>query len=199
MDDRGPGDHARERHSAGFASTGGHFEMVQLWVNLPARAKMGAPGYQTLLSGSIPRVELPGSAGHARVIAGEFLGHVGPARTHTAINVWDLHLRPGSRATLPLPQGHTSLVIVLRGTVELNQSTVLREAQYAHLSRNGREIGLESNNEALLLVLTGEPIDEPIAGRGPFVMNTQAEIEQAYADLRAGRFARLPTDSDNAG
>ncbi len=181
-----------EKHSAAFARSGGAFEMVQLWVNLPAKDKMRAPGYQTLLSKDIPTASLEGGAGRVRVIAGEFGGLKGPAATHTPINVWDLRLHAGAQASLGLPEGHTAMLVVLKGTVQLNEASVLREGQLAHLSRTGGGVALDSNNDATLLVLTGEPIHEPIAGSGPFVMNTQAELQQAFADLRQGRFARVP-------
>lgn len=180
-----------EFHSAEYSKTGGPFEMVQLWVNLPAEAKMEAPGYQTLLNADIPSVELTGQAGQLRVIAGEYQGHQGPAKTHTPIQVWDLRLAPNGRIALELEEGHTTLVVVLSGTVLVNEGTVLRQSQFALLTRAGREVELESNNEAKLLVLSGKPIDEPIAGHGPFVMNTTEELRQAYDDLRSGRFARV--------
>jgi quercetin 2,3-dioxygenase len=184
-----------EMHSADFARSGGFFQLVQLWVNLPAKDKMGDPGYQTLLSKDIPKIGLAGDAGTVRIIAGDFQGHRGPAATHTPINVWDLRLVPGARASLALPEDHTTIVVVLDGTVQVNDSAVLREAQFVHLSRAGSRVDIESNDAATLLVLTGEPIREPIAGGGPFVMNTVAEVEQAFADLRQGRFARVPAVS----
>lgn len=179
-----------ERHSPAFARTGGDFEMVQLWVNLPARDKLGPPGYQTLRASDIPRVELAAGAGSVRVIAGEFLGQRGPAATHTPINLWDLRLA-GGRALLELPEGHTALVVVLRGTVMVNDAAILRQSEHARMERTGRQIALESDHDAVVLVLTGEPIAEPVAARGPFVMNTQAELEQAFTDLRHGGFTRL--------
>jgi hypothetical protein len=180
-----------EFHSEAFTRRGGTLEMVQLWVNLPARDKLAAPGYQTLLDAQIPRVELAGGAGAVRVIAGEFQGHRGPARTHTPINVWDLRLNQGGSARLELPPDHTLALAVLRGTVLVNGSQVAREAQLVHLAREGSELEIEANSDAVLLLLGGEPIDEPIVGQGPFVMNTQAEIVQAFEDLSSGRFGRI--------
>lgn len=180
-----------EFHSPAFTKQGGELEMVQLWVNLPARDKMGAPGYQGIVDAQIPNVALPGEAGQLRVIAGSYAGQQGPARTHTPIDVWDIRLRAGASATLPLIPGHTGALVVLAGTVMLNGETVLRDAQWAQLARDGEALQIEANNEAKLLFLGGEPINEPIAGHGPFVMNTKAEILQAFEDFEAGRFGQI--------
>lgn len=180
-----------EYHSPAFAKRGGAFEMVQLWVNLPARDKMGEPRYQTLRNDTIPSVPLPDQAGRVRVIAGEFGGARGPAHTHTPINVWDLRLKPATRARLTVPEGHTAALTVLHGTVLVNGQEVLREAQTVRLDRKGDAIELEANNEAVLLLLGGEPIDEPIVGHGPYVMNTWPEIVQAIKDFQPRRGATL--------
>jgi len=181
----------QEFHSAEYTRTGGPFEMVQLWVNLPAADKMAAPRYQTLLNQNIPGVALPGGAGKVRVIAGEFHGHRGPAQTHTPVNVWDVHLNPGQTSRFELPEGHTLAVVVLHGTAQINGGQIAREAQLALLDRAGTSLALEANNEARLLLLGGEPIDEPIVGHGPFVMNTVDEIQQAFRDFHGGRFGQI--------
>lgn len=181
-----------EFHSEDFTRNGGMLEMVQLWVNLPARDKMGAPGYQTLLNADIPVVELPDGAGRARIIAGELDGRLGPARTHTPIDVWDVRLVAGGRARFPIAEGRTLAVVVLRGTVLVNGETVVREAQFAQMSRDGRDVEIEANGDATLLILSGEPIDEPVVGYGPFVMNSQDEIRQAIDDFNSGRFGGMP-------
>ena len=181
-----------EFHSHDFTRKGGTLEMVQLWVNLPAHDKMAAPGYQTLLAADIPSVALPAGAGRVRVIAGEYDGHVGPARTFTALNVWDVRLGQGHATRFQLPEGHTTALVVLHGTVEVNGSEIAREAQMVMLDRSGSDVLLEANNEVTVLLLSGAPIDEPIVGHGPFVMNTEDEIRQAITDFNAGRFeARL--------
>lgn len=135
-----------EFHSEDFTRNGGMLEMVQLWVNLPARDKMGAPGYQTLLNADIPVVELPDGAGRARIIAGELDGRRGPARTHTPIDVWDVRLVAGGRARFPIAEGRTLAVVVLRGTVLVNGETVVREAQFAQMSRDGRDVEIEAKD-----------------------------------------------------
>jgi redox-sensitive bicupin YhaK (pirin superfamily) len=181
-----------EFHSGDYARRGGPFEMVQLWVNLPARHKMEAPGYQGILDAQIPSVVLPEGAGSVRVIAGDYDGHAGPARTFSPINVWDVRLRAGAVADLPQPEGWTTLLVVLAGTVQVNGEAVLREAQMATLSTAGSGVRIEANGDAKLLLLAGEPIDEPVVGYGPFVMNSQQEIAQAVADFNAGKFGRMP-------
>jgi redox-sensitive bicupin YhaK (pirin superfamily) len=181
-----------EFHSQEFGRTGGMLEMAQLWVNLPAKDKMASPGYQTLLDGDIPSVPLPGGAGVLRVIAGSYGGKAGPAHTFTPMNVWDLRLRAGGEATLALPDAHTLIVVVLDGTVLVGGEQVAREGQTILFAPDGGDVAIEANNDAKLLVLSGEPIDEPIAAQGPFVMNTQGEIRQAIDDFRAGRFGRMP-------
>jgi hypothetical protein len=165
--------------------------VAQLWVNLPARHKMSAPGYQELLAAAIPSVPLPEAAGQVRVIAGLFAGHRGPARTFTPMNVWDVRLHQGGRASFDLPEGHTLGIVVLSGMVRVNGSDTAREAQTLVLARSGTRIVVEPETEATLLLLGGEPIDEPVAGYGPFVMNTRGEIQQAIADFDSGRFGRL--------
>ncbi|RFC37545.1 MAG: hypothetical protein DID90_2727553158 [Candidatus Nitrotoga sp. LAW] len=180
-----------EFHSEAFTRSGGMLEMVQLWVNLPAKDKMTVPGYQAILNRDIPAVALPDGAGTVRVIAGDYKGHAGPARTFTPMQVWDLRLNQGGVCELSVPDGWNSALIVLRGTVLVNDSTVAREAQLVLLDRTGSTVSIEANNEAVVLLLSGEPIDEPIVGQGPFVMNTQEEIVQAISDFNSGRFKQI--------
>ncbi|MFA5493472.1 MAG: pirin family protein [Porticoccaceae bacterium] len=181
-----------EFHSPAFSRSGGVLEMVQLWVNLPARDKMAAPGYQAIFDRNIPVAELPNGAGTVRVIAGEFSGHAGPARTFTPMNVWDLRLTQGGYSAVTLPAGWIGAAIVLRGEVRINGSAIVRETQMAVLDREGGDLSLEASSDATVLLLSGEPIDEPIVGHGPFVMNTQQEIVQAISDFNSGRFGMMP-------
>ena len=178
-----------EFHSADYARRGGPFEMVQLWVNLPTKDKMTPPGYQAILNGDIPVRALNDASGEAagqvRVIAGEFDGARGPAHTFTPLNVWDVRVKAGKSVSLAQPEGWTSLLVVLDGTVQLNGETGLRAAQMATLSAAGREIAIEADSDAKLLLLAGEPIAEPVVGYGPFVMTSQAEIRQAIEDFNA--------------
>lgn len=180
-----------EFHSTEFTRRGGTLEMVQLWVNLPAKDKDAAPGYQTLLDRDIPAVELPNEAGMLRVIAGEYGGRRGPAHTFTSVELWDVRLRRDGAASFSLPEGHTFVVVVLKGAVRVNGDTAAREAQTVLLGRTGGEVVLEAGDEASLLILGGEPIDEPVVMHGPFVMNTTDEIRQAVMDFQSGRFGEI--------
>jgi redox-sensitive bicupin YhaK (pirin superfamily) len=180
-----------EFHSQAFTRDGGTLEMVQLWVNLPAKDKMSAPGYQTLLDRDIPSVELADGAGRIRVIAGDYRGHRGPARTFTAMDVWDLRLNQGHNVELPVADGRALALIVLRGAVRVNGSQLVHDAQMATLDRHGSDVLVEAGSDATVLLLSGEPIDEPIVGYGPFVMNSQEEIGQAIGDFNSGKFGRM--------
>lgn len=181
-----------EFHSQAFTRSGGTLDMVQLWVNLPAKDKGAAPGYQTLLDKDIPAVALPDGAGTLRVIAGNYQGHAGPARTFTPIDIWDMSLKRDGQVSLALPEGRTLGLVVLRGNVLINGADKAREAQFVLFDRSGGEIAIEAETDASVLVLSGEPIDEPVAMHGPFVMNTNAEIRQAMADFQSGRFGKIP-------
>jgi hypothetical protein len=180
-----------EKHEREFTRRGGTFEMVQLWVNLPGAYKMSKPAYQTLLKEHIPIVEL-GSAGYARLIAGELNGIKGAARTFTPVNVLDVRLTGGGQTELLLPSGHNAAVVLLKGDVLINSSQVLKgEAQIALLSTSGDRVALDARRDSVLLVLSGEPINEPVASYVPFVMNTKAEIRQAIEDYSAGKMGKL--------
>ena len=179
-----------EYHSPAFAKTGGRFRMVQLWVNLPARDKMAPGGYQAITNADIPTVDLPNGAGTARVIAGDLLGAHGPARTFTPINVWDVRVKADAELTLALPEGHVAMIVGLGGHVTVAGDQAVGEAEMLLLGREGDTVSLRADGDATLLILTGEPIDEPIVGYGPFVMNSEDEIRQAIDDFNGGRFAQ---------
>lgn len=181
-----------EFHSEAFARRGGTLEMVQLWVNLPAKDKMAAPGYQGILDRDIPDVALKDNAGRLRLIAGEFDGLRGPAHTFTDIQVWDIRLQAGKSATFDLHEGHNTALVVLKGAVQLNGQEMAREGQLALFDRDGTQVHVDADQDAVFLILSGEPIDEPIVGHGPFVMNSEAEIEQAFVDFQSDRFGRMP-------
>lgn len=180
-----------EYHSPDFTRSGGHLHMAQLWVNLPARHKRTAPAYQTLLAGDIPRIELAGDAGSLRVIAGDYAGHAGPAHTFSPLDVWDLRLQPGRPLELAVKAGRNTALVVLRGNVRLGGGETLRESQLALFDRRGDSLLLEAESDALVLLLSGEPLNEPIVGYGPFVMNSESEIQQAIADVQSGRFGQM--------
>lgn len=180
-----------EFHSEAFTRSGGELKMIQLWVNLPAKDKMTPAHYQGITDASIPSVALPDGAGRVRVIAGEFDGNKGPAETYTPMNVWDLRLSAGKPVDLAQPEGWSTLVVVLDGTVLLNGDAVLRAADMATLSSAGSGVTIEANGDAKVLLLAGEPIDEPVVGYGPFVMNSQAQIAEAISDFNSGKFGSM--------
>jgi quercetin 2,3-dioxygenase len=180
-----------EFHSQDFTRRGGTLQMVQLWVNLRARDKSAKAGYQTLLKAQIPNVELPQEAGSVRVIAGDYDGHKGAAKTFTLINLWDVSLRAGKSAELPLPEGHTTTFLVLSGEVAVNGESKAGEGDLAIFARPGEGITLKAKTDAKLLVMDGEPIAEPVVGHGPFVMNSRAEIQQAFEDYQLGRMGEI--------
>ncbi|WP_321472367.1 pirin family protein [uncultured Paludibaculum sp.] len=180
-----------EMHEAEFTKKGGIFEMVQLWVNLPAKEKMSKPRYQGIESAQIPVVEL-GEGSVARIIAGSWADAKGAARTVTPVELFDLRLKAGAKVEIPVPEGHNAAVVLLRGGVTLNgEKTVKGEAQIATFSTRGGLIAVEALEDTTLLILGGEPINEPVASYGPFVMNTREQIMQAIEDFNAGRMGRL--------
>lgn len=180
-----------EFHSRDFTREGGTLQMAQLWVNLRAQDKKAPARYQTVLKSQIPTVNLPNDAGTVRVIAGEFDGRKGPAKTFTPINLWDVNLRSGKTAELPLPDGHTSTFLVVSGEVTVNGESPAVEGDLAIFHRGGHGISITAKSDAKLLVMDGEPIAEPIVGHGPFVMNSRAEIQQAFEDYQLGRMGEL--------
>lgn len=180
-----------EMHEQEWAKQGGAFHAIQLWVNLPRAHKMSRPGYQTLLGQTIPAVELAGGAGHLRVIAGEFQGVKGPAKTFTPVQLYDVCLKAGSTAEIIVPPDFNTGVFVLQGNVSVNGSGPVKEAELVRLDRTGARITIVASTDTMLLVLAGEPINEPVARYGPFVMNTKAELVQAVNDYQAGKMGHL--------
>ncbi|TLP64961.1 MULTISPECIES: pirin family protein [Pseudomonas] len=180
-----------EFHSPAFARQGGTLEMVQLWVNLPARHKRAAAGYQTLLAEDIPQLALDAGAGSLRVIAGRYQGSEGPARTFTDMDVWDMRLNAGAVLRLPLLPGRNAALVVLRGQLRVNAERDAGPASLVLFARDGDNVQIEAPQDTSVLLLSGEPIDEPIVGYGPFVMNSQAQIAESFDDFHAGRFGQL--------
>jgi quercetin 2,3-dioxygenase len=189
-----------EFHSPEFSQAGGEMHMVQLWVNLPAKDKMTKPGYQAITNSDIPQANL--DAGSVRVIAGKAHGLAllageaaqdasGAATTFTPMNVWDVRIQAGQTMNLPQPEGWTTLVLVQQGKVTVNGGSVTGAAQLVMLSRSGTEVSIAASEDAQVLLLAGEPINEPVFGYGPFVMNTREEIVQAFEDFNAGKFGQI--------
>lgn len=180
-----------EFHEAEFARTGGTLHAIQLWVNLPRAAKMSAPRYQTILDGAIPAVPLPEGGGTVRVIAGSYMGRKGPAETVTPIELYDLALKAGHQVRLPLPSGQNASVFVLQGRISVNGSPEAGEAELIVCKRAGSLVTIEPSEDSRLLIMSGDPIEEPIARYGPFVMNTKAELIEAVQDYQAGKMGHL--------
>ena len=149
------------------------------------------PRYQGITAAQIPVVDLPNGQGSLRVIAGDFGGAQGPAQTFTPINMWDLRLQAGKPVNLGVPEGHTTLLVVLRGAVKAGSSEPIAEAEIGIFDPTGTTLALNPQQDTTALLLSGEPIDEPIVGHGPFVMNTTAEIYQAVADYQSGKMGAL--------
>ncbi|MCU0869997.1 MAG: pirin family protein [Burkholderiales bacterium] len=186
-----------EFHSAAFTRTGGVLELVQLWVNLPARLKRTTPAYQTLRDAAIPHVQLADGV-DVRVIAGRCADAVGPARTHTPVELWDVRLAADATADLPLADGHTAAVVVLDGTLRAGDATHPAGTLVVG-TRDGAGFGVTAAGAgAHLLVLGGAPLDEPVAAYGPFVMNTRDELIEAFRDFEAGRMGRLSPVAETA-
>ncbi len=180
----------KEYHEKEFSKTGGPFHMAQLWVNLPAKHKMEAPRYQPIKAADMAVVQLPDGKSEARVIAGDLFGATGPAKTWSPIIASVVRIGAGGEATFNLPKDFNSVALVVEGSAQVNGS----DAPTDHLvvfRNDGEEVTAASSNGATLLVLSGEPLNEPIAAYGPFVMNTYDEIKQAFADVAAGKFGVL--------
>jgi redox-sensitive bicupin YhaK (pirin superfamily) len=180
-----------EMHEKEFARKGGTFEMVQLWVNLPKTHKMTKPRYQTLLSADIPHVELDSNGGYIRVIAGEFEGTKGPAQTFTPVTLLDVRLNAGTDTQIRLQSGDNAAVLFQRGSVVIDGQEIAGETRLAHLGAQGDTVSLQAVEDSIILIMSGTPINEPIASYGPFVMNTKEELMIAVRDYQAGRMGYL--------
>lgn len=179
-----------EKHETEFSKRGGTLEAVQLWVNLPKAYKMTTPRYQELSKNRIPVVPV-GNSSQVRVIAGSFNGHNGPASTFTPINLYDIQLKAGDTVTLTLPENYNTGIVTLKGSVSYNETHAAKEVEIALFDTAGEEITITAITDATLLVLNGEPINEPIFAYGPFLMNTEQEIIAAIDDYNAGKMGRV--------
>jgi redox-sensitive bicupin YhaK (pirin superfamily) len=179
----------KEMHSDAFTRRGGRFHALQLWVNLPAKSKMTPPRYQTLLASDIPVVD------GVRVIAGEYRGASGPAQTFTPVNLFLVDLKANRSVQLNLQDGYSTALYVVQGKIKVNGETA-SDSELAVLDRDGSEVSIDAAADAVVFVMNGAPIDEPVVGYGPFVMNTTREIQQAFADYHAGRLGTVPTKGE---
>jgi redox-sensitive bicupin YhaK (pirin superfamily) len=181
-----------EYHEEAFSRQGGRMHMMQLWVNLPQKDKMTAPGYQPITQADIPRVALDeGRGGEVRVIAGTYEGARGPARTFTPITMLDARVKAGGRLLVALPASYNALVVVAEGHVRAGERRV-GAGELLVSAKDGERLELAADEDSHVIVLAGEPIDEPVVQYGPFVMNTFDEIRQAMVDVQAGKFGDVP-------
>ena len=181
----------KEFHEKQFSEEGGNFQMVQLWVNLPAKDKMSPPKYQGLTKDNIQKVDLPNNGGSINVIAGEFMGSKGPAYTFSPVHMLDGKLNNGGIATFNFPSHYNTAVLVIEGEVKVNNTEVAPTDHFVLMDNDGETFTVEGVGDAKILVISGEPINEPIAAQGPFVMNTKEEIMQAIQDYNIGKFGFL--------
>lgn len=181
----------KEYHEEAFSKRGGTFHMAQLWVNLPKAHKMDAPRYQPLLASDMGIVNTPDGLGKVRIIAGEYEGVKGPAKTYTKLAMLDIELEPKGRATFRIPAKENAALVVMKGAVRLNDADDAKESDFVLFKNEGDELVVEAKAKAHLLLLTGEPIHEPVVSYGPFVMNTKAEIVQAFQDFESGKYGHL--------
>jgi hypothetical protein len=181
----------KEYHEENFSKTGGYFQMVQLWVNLPAKDKMSPPKYQGITNVEMKKVELADNAGTIEVIAGEYNGEKGPAFTFTPVNMLNAKLNKGGKATFSFPTNYNTAVLVIEGNITVNNQDEIKTDSLGLLANDGEEFTIEATDDAVVLILSGEPINEPIAAQGPFVMNTRSEIVQAISDFNMGKFGYL--------
>lgn len=180
----------KEYHEKEFSKTGGPFEMVQLWVNLPKKDKATPAHYQAITADQMGKVELQDNAGVVNVIAGVFNETKGPANTYSPVNLFDIKLKKGGEVNFAIPATHNTAMLIINGSVEVNDQKAA-EHSFVLFGNSGDNITVKANDDAVLLLLSGEPIDEPIVSYGPFVMNTQEEIHEAIRDFQAGKFGVL--------
>jgi len=181
----------KEYHEKEFSKTGGDFQMVQLWVNLPAKDKMSQPKYQGITNDAINKFELPDNAGIIEVIAGQYQDVKGAASTFTPVNLQNAKLNKGGKALFSFPAHYNTALLVIEGSIKINDSEVVPTDHLALFENKGETFTIEALENAIVLVLSGEPINEPIVAHGPFVMNTREEIIQAFEDVNMGRFGYL--------
>lgn len=178
----------KEYHEEEWSRKGGEFQMVQLWVNLPAKYKMSQPGYQPLTNSQMGKAVLPGNSGIVEVIAGDYNSVKGPARTFTPMHLMNARLNAGAKATFEFPGHYNTALLVIEGSVRINDSEAIGYDRFVLFENNGQVFEVEATEQSTLLVMSGEPFDEPIASHGPFIMNTTEELIKAYEDYKSGRF-----------
>lgn len=181
----------KEYHEENFSKAGGDFQMVQLWVNLPSKDKMSPPKYQGITNAEIKKVRLPENGGVVEIIAGEYNGEKGSASTFTHVHLLNAKLNKGGKASFNFPENYNTTILVVEGNIKVNNSEVIKTDGLGLFKNEGEAFTIEATDDAVVLILSGEPINEPIAAQGPFVMNTRAELIQAMSDFNMGKFGYL--------
>ncbi len=181
----------KEYHETEWSKKGGEFQMVQLWVNLPAKDKQSDPKYQAIKYADINRYELKDGAGNIEVIAGEYKGTNGSASTFTPLHMFNAKLNKGGKADFQFPADYNTALLVLEGHIVVNRKEEVPTDHLALMANDGESFEVEATDDAVVLVLSGEPIDEPIAAQGPFVMNTREELAEAFNEFNTGKFGYL--------
>lgn len=180
----------KEYHETEWAKEGGIFQMVQLWVNLPAKDKMSCPKYQAIENSKMERVDL-GDNGFIEVIAGEYDGHKGPASTFTPVHMMNAKLKSGGKADFNFPAHFNTAALIIEGSVIINGEETVKQDHFVLFKNEGETFSIEAKEDAVVLIISGEPINEPIYPHGPFVMNSREEIMQAFEDFNTGKFGYL--------
>lgn len=181
----------KEFHEKEWSKNGGEFQMVQLWVNLPAKYKMSTPKYQAIENSKMSRFQLENNAGEIEIIAGEYQGVSGAASTFTPLHLYNVKIKVGASANFSFPSHFNTALLVLEGNIKVNHGNEVKTDHFVLMANDGEDFVVEASSDALVLVLSGEPINEPIASHGPFVMNTREEIVQAFEDYNNGKFGYL--------
>jgi len=181
----------KEFHETEFSKAGGDFQMVQLWVNLPAKDKMSKPKYQGITKDQIKKYNLADNAGVVEVIAGQYKDVTGAASTFTPVNLLNTRLNKGGKAGFSFPKNYNTGLLVIEGSIKVNDTEAVEANNFVLFENDGEDFTVEATENAIVLVLSGEPINEPIAAHGPFVMNTRNEILQAMEDYNTGKFGYL--------
>jgi hypothetical protein len=181
----------KEFHEESFSKTGGDFQMVQLWVNLHAKDKMSKPKYQAVSNEQISKVVLPEEGGVIEVIAGQYKGTLGAVSTFSPVYLYNARMNAGGHADFSFPSDYNTGLLVIEGSILVNQSEIVHADHFVLFENTGQEFSIEASEQSVILILSGQPINEPIAAQGPFVMNTRAELVQAIEDYHTGKFGHL--------
>jgi len=181
----------KEFHERQWSKHGGEFQMVQLWVNLPANQKMSSPKYQSIKNSDIPKVILPNNNGFVEVIAGNYNEQKGIASTFSPVNLFNAKIKANGKADFNFPKYYNSALLVVEGNIKVNNDDLVNENHFALLDNQGENFSIEAQTDSIVLIMSGEPLNEPIVAYGPFVMNTEMQIRQAISDFNSGKFGYL--------